>query len=239
MGFYQRLAEYYDEIFPFKGAQKTFLQTYFDQESMTSILDVGCGTGTLALEFAQKERAVHGIDLSPEMIEIARRKARELENSATFSIGDMRDLRSIGQNFDGIVCLGNTLAHVSEENELKQVLAQFRRKAAYALVQTVNYDRILAKHVTELPLIQTPNLTFQRSYSFRSDGRIDFTMKLTFPDAREQVSGVNCLYPVSCSSLIKAFEEEDWEIAGVWGNYERQPWTNDSPATILAARLAK
>jgi demethylmenaquinone methyltransferase/2-methoxy-6-polyprenyl-1,4-benzoquinol methylase/phosphoethanolamine N-methyltransferase len=42
-----------------------------------SVLDVGCGTGTLTL--AAKRRAVagavHGVDASPEMIQVAREKA--------------------------------------------------------------------------------------------------------------------------------------------------------------------
>ena len=39
------------------------------------LLDVGCGTGTIALELAGHARDVHGIDLSGEMVRIARDKA--------------------------------------------------------------------------------------------------------------------------------------------------------------------
>lgn len=238
MDFYQVLSEYYDEIFPLKGAQKTFLQNYLKQESLNSILDVGCGTGTLALELGQRGFEVHGVDLSEEMIEIAGKKAQDLKSLATFSAADMRNL-DIEKQFDGIVCLGNTLAHVSGENELKQVLAQFRQTATHVLVQIVNYDRIIAKQVKELPLIKTSNLIFYRYYALRPDGRLDFTMKITFSDSREEVSGVNCLYPIPCASLKKAFEEEGWEVSELWGNYEKEPWTEDSPATVLAARIAK
>ncbi|WP_407308793.1 class I SAM-dependent methyltransferase [Desulfosporosinus sp. SB140] len=239
MEFYQILSEYYDEIFPLKEAQKTFLQNYLRQEAMNSVLDVGCGTGTLAIELSRGGISAYGVDLSAEMIEIARKKARDIGSSSTFSVADMRNLSSIEKEFDGIVCLGNTLAHVSGEAELKQVLAQFKLKAPRVLVQTVNYDRIIAKQIKELPLIKTSSLMFQRYYTFCSDGSLEFTMKITFPDSREEVSGTNRLYPVACSGLMKAFEEEGWEIAGLWGNFEKEPWTYDSPATVISARAAK
>jgi glycine/sarcosine N-methyltransferase len=237
--FYQILSKHYDEIFPLKEAQKGFLQSYLKQEEIHSILDVGCGTGSLAIEIGREGILAHGVDLSDEMIKIAEEKSESAGGQATFSVADMRNLSSIEDQFEGIVCLGNTLPHVSGEAELRQVLAQFRQKGAHVLVQTVNYDRILAKQIRELPVIKTSKLTFYRYYTVCSDGGLDFTMKITFQDSPEELTGVNRLYPVLCQDLINAFEKEGWEVAGLWGNFEKDPWTKDSPATILAARLAK
>lgn len=39
------------------------------------ILDVGCGTGALTVEAAQRGRAVYGLDLSAAMLDVARRRA--------------------------------------------------------------------------------------------------------------------------------------------------------------------
>jgi 2-polyprenyl-3-methyl-5-hydroxy-6-metoxy-1,4-benzoquinol methylase len=41
-----------------------------------TVLDIGCGTGSLALRLASAGAAVHGLDFSEEMIRIARDKAR-------------------------------------------------------------------------------------------------------------------------------------------------------------------
>jgi len=40
------------------------------------VLDVGCGTGTLAIQAAQKRTQVIGIDQSPAMLKLAREKAQ-------------------------------------------------------------------------------------------------------------------------------------------------------------------
>ena len=237
MDFYRALSEYYDELFPLKEPQKLFLHDYLKQEALTSVLDIGCGTGTFALEISRKDVRVLGVDLSEEMVEISKEKARERGSGATFAKADMRDLREIQGEFDGVLCLGNTLAHVSGEAELNQVLAQFREKGTRLLLQTVNYDRILADHVQELPVIKTAQLTFYRYYTYREDGKLDFSMKIEFPETNQVVSGVNILFPITSDLLKKAMQETGWKISGWWGSYDKAPWTESSPATIVAASV--
>jgi len=236
MDFYRVLSDYYDEIFPLKGPQKTFLQDYIRRESLTSVLDIGCGTGTFALETSNTGVRVLGVDLSEEMVEISNKKAKEIGSTASFSLADMRDLTRINEEFDGVFCLGNTLAHVSGDIELKEVLTQFGKKGTHLLLQTVNYDRILAKQVKELPMIKTAHLTFYRHYTFRPDGLLDFNMKIEFMDSREVVSGTNLLYPIKVDRLKKTLLETGWEVSGQWGNFDKDAWTEESPATVLAAR---
>jgi len=236
MDFYRALSEYYDEIFPLKEPQKIFLHDYLSQEALTSVLDIGCGTGTFALEISQGGVKVLGVDLSDEMVEISKKKAQERGIIASFAKADMRDLSEIQGEFEGILCLGNTIAHVSGETELNQVLAQFREKGAHLLLQTVNYDRILANQVKELPIIKTNHLTFYRFYTYRVDGKIDFSMRIEFPETKQEVSGVNILFPITSSVLKRAMQDTGWEISGLWGSYDREPWTENSPATIVAAK---
>ena len=236
MDFYSALSEHYDEIFPLKELQKTFLQDYLKQNSLISVLDIGCGTGTYAIDLSQTGVRVQGVDLSDEMIQISKRKAQEIGSTASFSLADMRDLSSINEEFDGVFCLGNTLAHVSGEIELKEVLAQFGEKGTHLLLQTVNYDRILAKQIKELPIIKTSHLTFYRHYMHRSDGLLDFTMEIKLLETRQVVSRTNLLFPIKIDSLKKALLETGWEVSGQWGNFDKDAWSEESPATVLAAK---
>ncbi|AFQ44501.1 class I SAM-dependent methyltransferase [Desulfosporosinus meridiei] len=236
MDFYRSLSEHYDEIFPLKEPLKSFLADYVTQEKLKSILDIGCGTGTFALEISRMGLKVLGVDLSDEMIGISKKKAQGFGGDASFAVADMRDLSTIETEFEGVLCLGNTLAHVSSESELNYVIAEFLKKGTHLLVQTVNYDRMLAARIREFPVIKTSHLTFYRFYDYRPDGKIDFSMKIEFPDTKEVVSGVNILFPITSAVLKKALLEAGWEISGVWGNYEKAPWTENSPATIIAAK---
>lgn len=69
----------------------------FDSES--DILDVGCGTGGYALALAGRCRRVLGVDLSPEMIRVAKEKAAESGvQNVTFQCIDWQefDLQAAG-----------------------------------------------------------------------------------------------------------------------------------------------
>ena len=51
------------------------------------VADLGCGTGTLSVLLAQEGYDVHGVDLSPAMVERARAKAQGVPG-ARFAVGD-------------------------------------------------------------------------------------------------------------------------------------------------------
>jgi SAM-dependent methyltransferase len=62
------------------------------------VLELGCGTGRIGLAIAAKGVDVVGVDISPRIVEVANRKARErgLEGRAIFQPGDMADVHVEG-----------------------------------------------------------------------------------------------------------------------------------------------
>lgn len=94
-----------------------------------SVLDVGCGTGTLAVA-ARRAGAgpVHGIDGSPDMLERAIRKARRAHVDVTFTVGTAEALPYPDASFDIVF---NTLmfhhlprpVRVQCAREMRRVLA--------------------------------------------------------------------------------------------------------------------
>jgi SAM-dependent methyltransferase len=68
------------------------------------ILDVGCGPGRHSLELARRGVATHGVDLSPEFIELATKAAASEALPATFEVLDVRALAVDGE-YDAAICL--------------------------------------------------------------------------------------------------------------------------------------
>ncbi len=56
-----------------------------------TVADLGCGTGSVAVLLAEHGFAVTGVDLSPRMVEAARRKADAIDADLEFVLGDASD----------------------------------------------------------------------------------------------------------------------------------------------------
>jgi ubiquinone/menaquinone biosynthesis C-methylase UbiE len=97
------------------------LREYLDAmavDSAETVLDLGCGTGVAARTIARRAdfpRRVTGIDLSPYLVEAARRLADEegLGGRVEFRSGDTRDLDIHDGKFDAVVA-HTLVSHVPE-----------------------------------------------------------------------------------------------------------------------------
>jgi ubiquinone/menaquinone biosynthesis C-methylase UbiE len=80
------------------------------------VLDIGCGTGSLALRLAPSAAHVHGLDVSSEMIRIADGKARTQKvDNVTFHVGPFDDTFTAFEpgSLDGICAY--SLLHLVED----------------------------------------------------------------------------------------------------------------------------
>jgi SAM-dependent methyltransferase len=81
------------------------------------LLDLGCGTGLLAMGLHKRGYHVTGIDQSDRMLDIARRRIERDELEIDLRVGDIRAFELEG-HFDVAVCTGDTVNHLLEPQEL-------------------------------------------------------------------------------------------------------------------------
>ena len=78
------------------------------------ILDAGCGTGALALELAKKGASVVAIDLSPNLIELAKERISSVDRqNIDFRSGDMLD-EGLGE-FDYVVGMDSMIHYCAAD----------------------------------------------------------------------------------------------------------------------------
>jgi SAM-dependent methyltransferase len=68
------------------------------------ILDAGCGTGRYALELARRGFVVRGVDLSPELIDVATCAIGDATGRVSFDVGDIAHLPA--SRYAAILCRG-------------------------------------------------------------------------------------------------------------------------------------
>ncbi|HMB33932.1 MAG TPA: class I SAM-dependent methyltransferase [Methylomirabilota bacterium] len=85
------------------------------------VADLGCGPGHVARYLHDQGVTMIGIDLSPQMIEEARRLNPELE----FKVGDMRKLSLPDASFVGVIAF-YSIVHLAPD-ELPAIMAELRR----------------------------------------------------------------------------------------------------------------
>lgn len=85
-----------------------------DDLNGTRILDAGCGTGALAFELAARGADVIGVDISPQLVDIARKRTPvDLHHKLTFRAGDMLNDR-LG-DFDHIVAMDSLIYYTADD----------------------------------------------------------------------------------------------------------------------------
>lgn len=84
---------------------KTLLIQQADIQPGHRVLDLGCGTGTLAIQAkqAQPEAEVVGLDADPDMLKVARYKAAQQNVPVTFDIGFTNKLPYPDESFDRVL----------------------------------------------------------------------------------------------------------------------------------------
>ena len=123
---FTKSARFYDAIYAFKDYEddarhlQALLQAHHKRPGAT-VLDVACGTG-LHLELLNDQYTVEGLDLDPNMLEMARRRCP----GVPFHQGDMVDF-DLGRTFDVVWCLFSSIGYAKTVERMRQAVAAMAR----------------------------------------------------------------------------------------------------------------
>lgn len=84
------------------------------------ILDLGCGTGTITRILAKEGYDMIGIDLSEDMLAVAREKASEEEQNILYLLQDMTEFELYG-TVDCIISLFDSINYITQKEDLLEV----------------------------------------------------------------------------------------------------------------------
>lgn len=206
-----------------------------DPASIT-VLDIACGAGRHALELARLGCTVTGNDLSPFLLEEARKSAQNNQLQLTLTCCDMRHIPTNG-TFDLVVQLFTSFGYFDQKEDDRLVI----RKAYRALKSGGWYILDLIN-----PIQLKKNLI---PHSSRTTGEITLIEKRAFVDDRITKS-ITMVPPVGervtfCESvrlygkeeIVALLENEGFYVTTIAGNYQGDAFSKeDSPRMMLFSR---
>ena len=125
----ERVAREYDDAIagaPLLEADLRFAARHFS--SPGRLIDLGCGTGRLCLNFAELGFSCVGVDLSEAMLDVLRAKAEQSNLSVECMKANVVELDGIpNANFDYAACLFSTLGMIRGRDNRNRFLSHVYR----------------------------------------------------------------------------------------------------------------
>jgi SAM-dependent methyltransferase len=195
------------------------------------ILDLACGTGSLAIALAKHGHEVRGIDLSPEMIALAREKALSIDN-VSFETGDMTVFRA-DDKLDIILCTFDSINYLLE---LAGVQALFRQAASVLdpdglFVFDANTANMYLNNRGESYRRELGGQTILQRCDYDPKRGIA-TTTFEFDDGRVEIHHQR---PYNMANLEPMLNDAGLYIVYAFGGFDKQPYTPESERLICVA----
>ena len=152
------------------------------------ILDAGCGTGRYARELARRGYMVHGVDLSPELIAVARDRVGDRTGGLSFAVADI--LAPATTRYAAILCRG-VLNDIIDDDRRDAIFAAFARalRPNGALILDVREWGASAERKTREPLFRKRVSTDRGELTFTSVTELDAEHRLLLISERHELVG--------------------------------------------------
>ena len=164
---------YYDQMVDWQRRlerEAPFYKRLVEQHDVRSVLDCACGTGHHAAMLAGWGLTVTGSDLSEEMIQRARRQHGE-HSRLRWLVRSFHDLGGIGEPFDAVMCVGNSLALAADGR-------QDCRDALVSMAAVVRPDGLLIIQVLNIWHVAPAELVVQKLMPLASEEGEALLLKL-------------------------------------------------------------
>ena len=258
MSFYEILAPWYDQLFPTDPAAASLL-TALLRRGQTSgpgqetLLDLGCGTGSLVTELCRRGENAWGTDRSSEMIAAGRQ--RDPRWAARLSVAAMEAAAAHKEApFALVSCLGNTLAHLSSHDEVRRFVAGLPT-AVYpqgaVVLQFVDVSALAVGTSRRLPELVAEGVSMSREYHRESPETIRFDGTLTVEGAAGGV-GVTSgpgesqhhrtsqqLLVLETSEIVSMLQAAGLAVEAVTAGFSGEPLEPESWVRVITARAGQ
>jgi len=243
-------AKYYDIIGEDKeySEECDFLEHCFKNYSQTdikSVLDLGCGTGNHLIYLAERGYEVAGLDISEDMIEIARSK--KIPNSR-FIVGDMSNF-NFGKKFDACICMFASFGYLNENKQIENTLKCIKNHLAegglfimdcwngLAVMRELPQSRTKEKEKDGIKIIR---ISYPELDALKHICAVNFDIEVKqgeILDKWKEKHSVRFFFP---QEIKKYLEDKNFEIIGFYNGFKPDSMVDEHVWWMtIVARLKK
>ena len=143
-------AERWDRVVGWEARARregTFYRDLLNAAGARRVLDAATGSGFHAILLAEAGFDVTATDGAPAMVDKARENVAQHDVDVRCEVSDWRDLASLDADaFDAVLCLGNSLSHLFDGDDLVETLETFNTvlvEGGTLILDQRNHDAIL------------------------------------------------------------------------------------------------
>ena len=250
-------AQLYDVRVPDWDGEIDFYQELIWQSPLKAkgVLEVACGTGRVGLRLAQNGTEVTGFDISPELLEIARKKSAGMSNVNWF-LGDLRTFE-IGKQFGYVISPGHSFQFMTTPDEQVMCLDHIKRHLVPYGLAVIHIDyqdfgwlagllnqKEPVYEKSDILTHPTTNEKFRRSFAWEFESS---TQTATVTTNWEQINEngdviqvwkmeparLHCIFPFEMEHMLK---RAGFCIEAVYGDFFKSKLTSESAQMIWLAK---
>lgn len=232
--------EKWDELIDWDRRWKSEGEFFIEQlrsRGVKRVLDVATGTGFHSVRLLEAGFDVVSADGNPEMLAHAFANGKKRDHILRTVQADWRWLnRTIHEQFDAVICLGNSFTHLFEEHDRRKALAEF-----YA---TLNHDGILILDQRNYDSILDHGFSSKHKYYYCGEDvvaepeHVDNGLarfKYAFPDGAEYHLN---MYPLRKDYTRRLMHEVGFQHIETYGDFQETYKAGDPDFFIHVAEKA-
>lgn len=204
------------------------------------LLDAACGTGRQLAAMAAAGYRMTGLDVSRNMLDVAREHLAAEDAAATLIESDFAAIGHDAGPFDGIYCVGNSLAATGSEASARAsfaTMASLLAPGGRLFIQILNFQKLRA----ERPALRGPRvcridgIEYVSTRLFTFNGSAVEVTSLTFwnDGGWRQFAGSGSLYALSSEELDRWARLAGLSIDKWCGSYHREPFDAASSGDLI------
>lgn len=227
---YSRLAEIYDHVMRHVDYVHWahYVSSLFDRHKIAPdcILDLACGTGSLAIEMKRRGFDVLGADGCGEMVDIAKQKVLDLQYPILFHHRNLLDLGDLPA-CDAALCLYDSINYLMSPEMMSQALEEAYRVVTHGGIFIVDVctESNSIQHFSDMKEEDSGDGFTYTRHSYYEDGVQFNKFDIHFETSDEMVQEVHQqrIYPLELVEDV--LHASPFEVVGAYGGFGYSPPT--------------